>query len=580
MSPVFKSPISAHHQLFSDALLMAKYHLDQGHSEDALALCRYALLAAPDLYPQAMGLLKQAAFESNMPSAVGETLSALPDTPPQTATDLRPWPVYPVLDLEGLKPLKGKLAALPRISVITVSFNSARYIEETILSVRNQGYPNLEHILIDGGSTDGTLEIVERHRDHFAKIVVEPDKGQADALTKGFRLATGELVTWLNSDDLFMPGALMALAACFVTTGAEVVAGVIEAFGEDMESRWHFSPYAKDRLDLADITDIDGQWLESTFFYQPEVMFTRDLWRRAGGFIDTEIFYCVDWDLWARFGALKARFARTEKHIARYRVHKQQKTFQPNCYVPELRELARLYGPEIRIVNGPEGTFFLPGDAKAAEWVERLEKGEPAEVRATEFALSHALAGTCAIDIGPGPGLLAVRLAGLVGEKGRVVAFDGHEHTHFLLKRTFAAHGLGQAKAVLGFPFEGPSRLLRFDPPPPTVIRSQGFGIARAYSEQWPVPTHGFEICEENGMRISFIRLDAAGLEALALQGMQSLLVRHQPSLLIKCDPAQLVLFGQSPETLVHLLTGIGYQLAAINEDCYIQAKFHGGEIQ
>ncbi|TAN48471.1 MAG: glycosyltransferase, partial [Rhodospirillales bacterium] len=295
MSQSFKSPITVHHQLFSDTLELAKFHLDRGQAGDALSLCRYALLAAPDLYSLAMPLLKQAALDSGDLPRVSQALSELPDPPPLTATPERPWPFHPVLDLEGMRKLKDRLGMLPKISVITASFNSARYIEETILSVVNQGYPNLEHILVDGGSTDGTLEIVERYRDHFAKIVVEPDDGQADAITKGFRLATGELSTWLNSDDLFMPGALMAMVARFVATGAEVVTGVIEAFGEDMEPRWHFAPYAKDRLDLADITDIDGQWLESTFFYQPEVMFTLDLWRRAGGFIDTDIFYCVDW---------------------------------------------------------------------------------------------------------------------------------------------------------------------------------------------------------------------------------------------------------------------------------------------
>lgn len=572
MPLIYNRTVTPHHQLFSDVLILAKLRLEQGKSKDAMLLCRYAVLAAPDLYPQAMPFLKQAALDCADMGAVAAVLASLPEKAPLTDVPERPWPLNPVLNLQGMETLRTELAGvLPRISVITVCYNSARYIEETILSVLNQGYPNVEHILIDGGSTDGTMAIVERYKDHFARIVSEPDQGQADAITKGFRLASGELATWLNSDDLFMPGALMAMATRFAETGAEVVAGIIEAFGEEMESKWHFSPYEKGRLDLADITDIDGQWLQSTFFYQPEVMYTLDLWRRAGGFIDNDIFYCVDWDLWARFAALKARFAKTARPIARYRVHKDQKTFLPESYLPELRELARLYGRDICIVSGPEGIFFLPGDA-ANRWRDILEGRKDALITATSFASRHVVAGSCVVDIGSGPGLLTVRLAGMVGATGRILAFEGNEHTHFLLKRTLASHGLGQVAAMLGFPVPSGGGMLRFEAAAGDGENALGF--ARSHREGRAIPTVGLDAQMFGDRKLALVHLDAAGLEPLALRELRDLLVKHRPALLVKADPERLALFGQDRHGLIGLLTALGCDVAPPDEECYIQAIF------
>jgi glycosyltransferase involved in cell wall biosynthesis len=107
-------------------------------------------------------------------------------------------------------------AEWPKITVVTPSFNQGQYIEETIRSVLLQGYPNLEYLVIDGGSTDDTLTIIHRYESWITKWVSEADKGQADAINKGFALSTGELLCWLNSDDLFYPGHLQRMAAAFV----------------------------------------------------------------------------------------------------------------------------------------------------------------------------------------------------------------------------------------------------------------------------------------------------------------------------------------------------------------------------
>jgi glycosyltransferase involved in cell wall biosynthesis len=247
----------------------------------------------------------------------------------------RPWP----FGTPDTAPLPATLPGgkpWPRISVVTPSFNQGRYIEQTILSVLGQNYPNLEYILIDGGSTDETMSIVERYAGRLARVVSEKDGGQSDAINKGFSAATGELFTWLNSDDMLESGALAAMAVAFHTSGADMVAGLCTLHTGGVVASRHMTACAPGLLPMDDLLDLDHCWLKGQFFYQPEVMFTRDLWQRAGGRLDETLHYSMDYDLWLRFAEQQAKLHVIGRPIARYRVHDSQKTFRMEFYKPEL----------------------------------------------------------------------------------------------------------------------------------------------------------------------------------------------------------------------------------------------------
>jgi len=137
------------------------------------------------------------------------TLKELPSPPP----DRQGWPwTEESPQLPNIMPDE---SSWPRISVVTPSFNQGRYIEETIRSVLLQGYPDLEYIVVDGGSTDGSLDIIRKYEPWLARWISEPDHGQSDAINKGVRMATGEIVNWINSDDCLHSGALKVVAQTY-----------------------------------------------------------------------------------------------------------------------------------------------------------------------------------------------------------------------------------------------------------------------------------------------------------------------------------------------------------------------------
>ena len=185
-------------------------------------------------------------------------------------------------------------AAWPRITLVTPVFNSVRYIEQTIRSVLCQGYPNLEYIIVDGGSTDGTVDIIRKYEKDISLWISEPDQGMFDAINKGFGLMSGEVMGWINASDQLHVGGLFVVGCVFRTfQEVEWITGrptVFDALGSTV-TVCALQRYSRPRL-LAGINPVIQQ--ESTFW-------RRSLWQRAGGYIDASHRGCSDWELWLRF---------------------------------------------------------------------------------------------------------------------------------------------------------------------------------------------------------------------------------------------------------------------------------------
>lgn len=178
-----------------------------------------------------------------------------------------------------------------RISVVTVCYNSASTIEQTLLSVAAQTHPDVEHIVIDGGSTDGTLGILERHRERLAVVVSEPDRGLYDAMNKGWKRASGEVVGFLNADDTFRaPEALDELAAAFERSGSDAVYGDLELVsrGGEVVRVWRSGPFRRFKYHLG--------WMTP----HPATYVRRRLFERHGGFTDG-LSISADYELMLRF---------------------------------------------------------------------------------------------------------------------------------------------------------------------------------------------------------------------------------------------------------------------------------------
>jgi predicted NodU family carbamoyl transferase/GT2 family glycosyltransferase len=210
-----------------------------------------------------------------------------------------------------------QLTATPKLSIVTPSFQQGRYIERTIVSVMNQGYPNLEYFVQDGGSSDDTVAALKRYQGRLSGWISEKDRGQSQAINLGFVQTSGEIMGWLNSDDLLLPGALACVVDYFNRhPDVDVVYGNRLLIDEsDMEiGRWIMPGHDSKVLSWVDYVP------QETLFWR------RSIWEKAGGQIDESFRFAMDWDLLVRFREAGAKFAHIPHFLGAFRIHEHQKT--------------------------------------------------------------------------------------------------------------------------------------------------------------------------------------------------------------------------------------------------------------
>jgi glycosyltransferase involved in cell wall biosynthesis len=208
---------------------------------------------------------------------------------------------------------------LPRITIVTPSFNQGEFITETIDSIVSQGYPNLEYFVIDGGSTDESVAIIRSFADKITSWISEPDHGQTDAINKGFKRATGDLLCWVNSDDVLLPGCLAAVAEAYGSNGEpdlihanavyiDADGHVVRAVATPRQSR-----YFMER----------GIWYATA----PAIFFSHRLVRQVG-YLDPQFRLSMDVDLWLRMVMADGKIVHIPQYLGGFRWHNTSKTME------------------------------------------------------------------------------------------------------------------------------------------------------------------------------------------------------------------------------------------------------------
>jgi glycosyltransferase involved in cell wall biosynthesis len=342
------------------------------------------------------------------------TLAELP-APPAGAEGW-PWTT-------ATSPVAGDPEGWPRITVVTPSYNQGEFIEETIRSVLLQGYPNLELMVMDGGSRDATLSVLERYEPWLTQWVSEPDRGQTHAINKGLFRATGEVFTYLNSDDLLAPGALVEVAEAFrLRPETDVVYGrcmyVDEEGNELFVQRGRITGF----LDYLRIWE---GFRRGEYLTQPEVFCRTRILMEVEGFRE-ELHSVMDYEMWLRLLARGARFQPVDAVLARFRVLAGQKSaMDPG---DELYRLIRGYleDPDSPIPAGERESLARELEEARAEWLLRAalaasllrSPGNWARYCARAVRTSPRVVGTYrfwSILAEPGKGLLPRRVRRLVG---------------------------------------------------------------------------------------------------------------------------------------------------------------------
>ncbi len=226
----------------------------------------------------------------------------------------------------------------PRISVITPSFNQGQFLEETLLSVINQKYPNLEYIVIDGGSTDISADIIKKYEQHLAYWVSEKDSGQSEAINKGFKRATGDIVCWINSDDILMPGALN-----------NVMKYYSDHRNVDFINGYSLVVDAKSNILYNYFILKQKKWYAKKGIYyisQPSMFWRRSVFEKIG-YLKEDFHAMMDKEFLIRILKNNLKVGQIQKVLAAFRVHGTSKTsINGEIWSRDTSELINLYGKE------------------------------------------------------------------------------------------------------------------------------------------------------------------------------------------------------------------------------------------
>ena len=237
---------------------------------------------------------------------------------PETRREKRGWPFTEAFREHAH--WLGQSRTFPRISIVTPSYNQARFLEQTLQSVLRQDYPNLEYVVMDGGSSDGSLEIIRNYSPWLNHWTSAPDQGQSDAINQGFALSSGDILGWVNSDDFLAPATLFKVADAFAAA-SEV--GAVVGIGHKIDplGRPFYSPLPN---------TINSQsllgWCDGNNFMQPACFFSRTAWKAAGP-LRTDLDYCMDLALWFRM-ATEFEFKILPETFAFINTHGEAKTIQ------------------------------------------------------------------------------------------------------------------------------------------------------------------------------------------------------------------------------------------------------------